>query len=55
MQTDDFLPSSSTVALDDDVSILLQKCRADPANARRYAGLILDIDPGNAEAREYLR
>lgn len=55
MQTDDFLPSNSTIALDDDVSILLQKCRADPTNARRYAELILDIDPGNAEARKYLR
>jgi len=44
----------SAIALDDDVARLLQKCREDPKNARRYANLILDIDPCNAEAINYL-
>jgi len=30
------------------------KCRTDPANARRYAKLVLDLDPTNAQARAYL-
>lgn len=53
LQTEDLPPKSSTIALDDDVKILLQKCRSDPANARRYASLILDIDPSNTEALKY--
>ena len=44
----------SDIALDDDVARLLAKCKADPKNARRYANLILDIDPGNFEAYKYL-
>ena len=39
----------------DDVARLLQKCRSDPRNARKYANLILDIDPINEEALKYLR
>ena len=53
-QPDDKPPMESTIALNDDVSRLLKKCQDEPANARRYASLILDIDPGNAEARRYL-
>lgn len=45
----------SSIALDDDVARLLEKCKADPRNARKYANLILDIDPDNEEARKYLR
>ena len=45
---------SSTIALDDDISRLLQKCKNDPKNAKRYANLILDIDPLNKEAHKYL-
>lgn len=44
----------STISLDKDIKMLLQKCRDDPANAQRYASLILDMDPGNAEAKKYL-
>ena len=43
----------STIALDDDVKRLLEKCKTDPKNARRYANLILDIDPDNEEALNY--
>ena len=42
--------SDSVIALNDDVERLLQKCRSDPRNARKYANLVLDIDPTNQEA-----
>lgn len=41
------------IALDDDVERLLEKCRKNPRNARRYASLILDIDPTNKDAIAY--
>ena len=44
----------STIALDDDVIKLLNKCKSDPKNARRYANLILDLDPDNEDALKYL-
>ena len=46
---------NSVIALNEDVERLLQKCRNEPKNARKYANLILDIDPTNQEAQEYLR
>lgn len=42
--------TNSSIALDDDVARLLEKCRSDPRNARKYANLILDIDPDNEDA-----
>ena len=45
---------SSEIALSDDVARLLQKCKTDPKNARKYANLILDIDADNTEALKYL-
>lgn len=47
-------PASSTIALNDDIQRLLDKCKKEPGNARKYANLILDIDPTNKEALEYL-
>lgn len=44
----------SSIALEDDVQRLLDKCKIEPKNARRYANLILDIDPTNKEALKYL-
>ncbi len=41
-------------SLNSDVDRLLQKCRNEPKNARKYANLILDIDPTNKEALKYL-
>lgn len=46
---------ASSIELDADVERLLNKCRTDPKNARRYANLILDIDPDNEDALTYLR
>lgn len=44
----------ATISLSDDIEALLQKCRANPSKASRYANLILDIDPDNKEALRYL-
>ena len=44
----------STIALNSDIEELLKKCKKDPRNARKYANLILDIDPENDEALQYL-
>lgn len=38
-----------------DIQALLQKCELDPSGSRRYANLILDIDPTNQEAAKYLQ
>lgn len=46
--------ANSVIALNDDVARLLDKCRREPHKARRYANLILDIDPTNMEALRYL-
>jgi len=49
------VPAAATViGVGSDIQTLLQKCRDDPANSRRYASLVLDLDPGNAIAREIL-
>lgn len=45
---------SSGIGLNDDVERLLEKCRTDRKNARKYANLILDIDPDNVEALKYI-
>ncbi len=45
---------NSVIDINDDVERLLQKCRQDPRNARKYANLVLDIDPTNEEAMKYL-
>lgn len=51
---EDLPQKNSSIALNDDIQMLLEKCRREPFNARRYANLILDIDPQNREARKYL-
>ena len=45
---------SSTISLQSDIDVLLQKCKNEPWNARKYANRILDIDPSNREAQKYL-
>lgn len=57
-----FMPSpqdlpvpDTTISLEHDIQTLLIKCQQDPVNRRRYAGLILDLDPTNADAHQYLR
>ena len=44
----------SGISLDDDISRLLSKCKEDPLNAKKYANLVLDIDPHNVEALKYV-
>jgi hypothetical protein len=46
--------AQSSIELHSDIELLLEKCRMDPANSRRYANLILDIDPHNREAKKHL-
>ena len=50
---EDVIRKGSSIALDNDITMLLQKCQDDPANARRYASLVLDMDPGNVDAVKY--
>lgn len=52
---EDVTQKRSTISLDNDISMLLQKCRDDPANAYRYASLVLDMDPGNVEAVKFIK
>lgn len=49
------LARQTVVNIRSDIETLLQKCKDDPANARRYAGLVLDIDPTNQNALRFLR
>jgi hypothetical protein len=44
----------STISVSSDVANLLKRCREEPDNRKRLAGLVLDIDPTNEEARRYL-
>lgn len=53
IQPEDSPRKNSNIALDDDIQLLLKKCRDDPANAARYASLVLDLDPRNSEALKY--
>lgn len=46
--------AQSVIDINNDVQNLLLKCETDPCNAKRYANLILDIDPSNSEARKIL-
>ena len=45
--------TSSNIDLQDDIENLLQKCKSDSKNARKYANLILDLDPDNEEVLKY--
>ena len=47
--------ADSKISLNEDVQRLLDKCKKEPFRARRYATLILEIDPNNKEARRILR
>ena len=54
VEKEDLGVRQSSISLDSDIEALLKKCRTDPRNAKRYANLILDIDPDNEEAYRYL-
>jgi A2L zinc ribbon domain. len=49
------LTGSSSISIDNDINNLLDKCKSDPKNAKRYVNLILDIDPSNTEAIKLLK
>ncbi len=42
------------ISMNADIEALLKKCRTDRKNAKKYANLILDLDPDNEEALKYL-
>lgn len=52
---EDISQKETIIALDNDIKMLLRKCKSDPANARRYASLVLDMDPGNVDALKYCK
>lgn len=45
---------ATTIGLASDIDTLLKKCQEDQVNRRRYANLVLDIDPTNQQAKQYL-
>ena len=53
-QAKDALQSKTVIGITSDIEALLQKCKQDPTNRRRYANLILDIDPTNQEAKNII-
>ena len=54
--TEEERPKKATrVSLQSDIDLLLEKCKTDPTHARKYAELVLDIDPTNNVAWQYLR
>ena len=54
LMKEESINTTSEISIGDDVAKLLAKCISDPKNARKYANLILDIDPLNNEAKKYL-
>ena len=52
---EDIQTKESSIELNSDVERILAKCEKDPKNAKKYANLILDIDPGNKKAKKILR
>lgn len=54
-QAQDLPQRETIIGVHSDIQVLLQKCQDDPSNRRRYANLILDIDPTNEQATKYIR
>jgi len=54
MEVDDQPPNGTVIDVQSDIQALLKKCAQEPANRRRYASLVLDIDPSNTEAIKFL-
>ncbi len=54
LTAEDRIQSESFINLNSDIQSLLKKCKLDPQNAKKYANLILDIDPTNQDALKYL-
>ena len=54
LTAEDITNKESNISVNSDVEMLLNKCKTDPRNAKKYANLILDIDPSNLDALKYL-
>lgn len=54
LEIDDHPRKGTVIDVQSDIQALLKKCIEEPANRRRYASLILDIDPSNTDAIKYL-
>jgi uncharacterized Zn finger protein (UPF0148 family) len=52
---EDVSKKGAIISVYDDIQELLAKCTSDPENRRRYASLILDLDPTNTDVLRYLR
>lgn len=50
----DYPKYNSNISVKSDVEILLERCKSEPEKARKYANLVLDIDPTNKDAKKYL-
>lgn len=46
--------AKAKINLDDDIKMLLDKCKKDPKRAKKYASIILEIDSKNKEAKAIL-
>lgn len=54
LTAEDQAAKESNIDIRSDVRELLKKCETDPMNAKKYANLVLDIDPTNGDAMKYL-
>jgi hypothetical protein len=55
MEASEMASHGTTISVNSDIEALLQKCVDDPSNRKRYADLILNLDPSNKEALEFLK
>lgn len=51
---DEYLHADSSINLNEDVNRVLRRWKDDPANGKKYAQLILQIDSSNAKAKKEL-
>lgn len=49
------IQSATAINLEDDIKRLLDKCKNDPKNTRRYVNLILEIDPTNTDVYKFMK
>ncbi|MDT2434268.1 hypothetical protein P7D98_19575 [Enterococcus avium] len=54
INTQHIVKTQTKISLNEDIERLFELIIKDPSNTIRYANLILDIDPTNAEASKYL-
>lgn len=55
LQEDIVSKKNTTIGLNGDIENLLEKCKREPSKAKKYANLILDIDPTNEQAMKILK